>query len=57
MLRLAAFLTLLPALAFSDITGTASVIDGDTIDERIDRGMYVFTNLGVAMLLVFVLTL
>ena len=29
MLRLAAILTLLPALAFADITGTASVIDGD----------------------------
>ncbi len=32
MLRLAAILTLLPALAFADNTGTASVIDGDTIE-------------------------
>ena len=32
MFRLAAILTLLPALAFAEITGTASVIDGDTIE-------------------------
>ena len=32
MLRLAAILTLLPAVALADITGTASVIDGDTIE-------------------------
>ncbi len=31
--------------------------DGDTVVERIDRGMHVIAQLGAAMLLVFVLTL
>ncbi len=31
MLPLALLLTLLPALAFADVTGPARVIDGDTI--------------------------
>ncbi len=30
MLRLALLLTLLPTLAFADVTGPARVIDGDT---------------------------
>ncbi len=37
MLRLALPLTLLPAVAFADVTGPARVIDGDTIEVAGER--------------------
>ena len=37
MLRLALLLTLLPAVAFADVTGPARVIDGETIEVAGER--------------------